>query len=73
MVQAARGVHTISPEELEIFGAQLSHRRPIQYGSLKLGTLSIGLGVQYADNQVTGDSETDVQAFLQWAWDYAGL
>jgi hypothetical protein len=57
----------------KIFGAQLSHRRPIQYGSLKLGTLSIGLGVQYADNQVTGDSETDVQAFLQWAWDYAGL
>jgi hypothetical protein len=65
--------HTVSPEELDFFGAQLSHRRPLQYESLKLGTLSVGLGVQYADNQVTGDSDTDVQAFLQWTFDYSGL
>jgi hypothetical protein len=65
--------HTISPEELDIFGAQLSHRRPIRTESLNLGILSIGLGVQYTDNKVTGDNETDVQAFVQWAWDYAGL
>lgn len=68
-----KALHTISPEELKFVGAQLSHRRPVQYETLKLGTLSVGLGVQYADNQVTGDSDTDVQAFLQWTWDYSGL
>lgn len=31
--------HSVSPEELKIFAAQLSHRRPIRYESLRLGTL----------------------------------
>ena len=39
-------LHTVSSEELHFFRAQLSHRRPIEYESLKLGTLSLGLGVQ---------------------------
>jgi hypothetical protein len=65
--------HSISPEELRLAGVQFSHRRPIRHAALDLGTLSVGLGVQYADNRVTGESETDVQAFLQWAWDYSGL
>jgi hypothetical protein len=45
----------------------------LQYGSLNLGTISFGVGVQYTDNRITGDSETDAQAFVQWAWDYSGL
>jgi hypothetical protein len=63
----------VSPEELKLLGAQLSHRRPLHYGSLNLGTVSFGVGVQYTDNRITGDSETDAQAFVQWAWDYSGL
>jgi hypothetical protein len=65
--------HSVSPDELKLFGAQLSHRRPLHYGSLNLGTVSFGVGVQYTDNRITGDSETDAQAFVQWAWDYSGL
>jgi hypothetical protein len=65
--------HTVSPEELKLFGAQLSHRRAVRYGSMNLGTVSLGVGVLYSDNRITGDSETDAQAFLQWAWDYSGL
>jgi hypothetical protein len=65
--------HSASPEELKLFGAQLSHRRPIRHEHLNLGTLSLGLGVQYAENRVTGESDTDLQAFLQWAWDFSGM
>ena len=65
-------LHSVSPEELKVFGAQLSHRRPVSIESLKLGMLSAGLGIQYADNRITGESETDVQAFVQWTWDYSG-
>jgi len=66
-------LHTVSPDELDFLGLQLSHRRPLRHESLDLGTISVGLGVQYADNRVTDESETDVQAFVQWAWDYSGL
>jgi hypothetical protein len=65
--------HTVSPEALKIYSAQLSHRRGFRYRDLDLGVVSLGVGVQYADNRVTGDSETDAQAFLQWTWDYSGL
>ena len=66
-------LHSVSPDELRIAGAQFSHKRPLSYGELDLGALSLGLGVQYSDNQVTGRSDTDAQAFLQWTWDYSGL
>jgi hypothetical protein len=65
--------HSVSPEELQVFSAQLSHRRTISYRDLDLGAIGVGFGVQYSDNQITGESETDVQAFIQWAWDYSGL
>jgi hypothetical protein len=63
----------VSPEELKTFGLQLSHRRPLRHQELDLGYLSLGLGAQYADNQVSGESETDLQAFLQWTWDLSGI
>jgi hypothetical protein len=66
-------LHSVSPDELKIFGAQFSHSRPMSRGALDLGKLRIGVGVQYADNEVSGKSETDVQAFVQWTWDYSGL
>lgn len=66
-------LHSVSPEELSIVGAQVSHKRSLGRGSLDLGTLSIGVGVQYSDNEITGASDTDAQAFLQWTWDYSGL
>ena len=66
-------LHSAAPEETKIFGARLSHRRALEHEGLKLGTLSAGFGVQYADNQVSGASETDAQVFLQWTWDYSGL
>ena len=66
-------LHTVAPEETRIFGAQLTHRRDISAGSLRLGTVSAGLGLQYADNRVTGGSDTDPQVFLQWTWDYSRL
>ena len=66
-------LHTVAPEETRVFGAQLTHRRDISIGNLKLGTVSAGVGVQYADNRVTGGSDTDPQVFLQWTWDYSGL
>ncbi|MBX3705072.1 MAG: capsule assembly Wzi family protein [Pseudomonadales bacterium] len=66
-------LHTVSPDELRIAGAQLSHRRAIGRDGLELGTLSVGVGVQYSDNRISGASDTDAQAFLQWTWDYSGL
>src|SRR5690606_37596043 len=66
-------LHSVSPEELKLFGAQLSHRRPLRLEALDLGMLSAGVGVQYADNRITGESSMDVQAFVQWTWDYSGL
>lgn len=66
-------LHSISPVELEIIGAQLTHRRPIRTASLNLGMLGLGLGVLYAEDQLTGTSETDVHASVQWTWDYSGL
>ena len=71
--QGRSALHTVSTDELDFLGLQLSHRCPLKHGSLHLGTLSLGLGVQYADNRVTDESETDVQAFVQWTWDYSGL
>jgi hypothetical protein len=65
--------HSVSPVELRLSAARLTHRRPIRRAALDLGTLSVGLGVQYAENRLTGESDTDVQAFVQWAWDYSGL
>jgi hypothetical protein len=65
--------HTVSPEELRFYGAQLSHRRAFGYDGLDLGTISLGLGLQFSDNRVTGESDTDLHAFLQWAWDYSRL
>jgi len=65
-------IHSVSPEELKLFGAQLSHRRSMRHGNLNLGTLGLGLGVQYSENRITGESNTDVQAFLQWTWDLSG-
>jgi hypothetical protein len=65
--------HTVAPQELQIVGAQLSHKRAIGRGALNLGALAVGVGVQYSDNQVTGASDTDAQAFLTWTWDYSGL
>jgi hypothetical protein len=65
--------HSVSPEALNIYSAQLSHRRGIRYRGLDLGAVSLGVGVQYSDNRVTSESETDLQAFLQWTWDYSGL
>ncbi len=67
------GFHSVTPQELRITGAQFSHRRAIGRESLRLGTLSAGVGVRYADNRRTGDSGTDAQAFLQWTWDFSGL
>ena len=65
--------HSVSPEEAKLYTAQLSHRRPVDHGGLKLGTVSLGIGLQRAENRITGASETDVNAFLQWTWDYSGL
>jgi hypothetical protein len=65
--------HSVSPDELGIVGAQLSHARPLRRNNIDLGKLSVGLGVLYADNQATGRADTDVQAFVQWTWDYSGL
>jgi hypothetical protein len=65
--------HTVSPDELEIVGAQFTHKRAIGRGDLDLGAVSVGVGVQYSDNQVTGVSDTDAQAFVTWTWDYSGL
>lgn len=66
-------IHSVAPEETRIFSAQLSHRRELQYNGLKLGTISAGFGLQSADNEITGESATDAQVFLQWTWDYSGL
>lgn len=65
--------HSVSPVELKLFAGQLSHRRPIEHQGLKLGTVSIGIGLQYAEDRITGQSETDLRGFLQWAWDFTGL
>jgi hypothetical protein len=65
--------HSVSPEETKLFSGQVSHRRELSHDGLKLGTVSVGLGAQRAENRITGVSETDVTAFLQWTWDYSGL
>jgi hypothetical protein len=64
--------HSVSPEELQFFGAQLSHRRALRHRDFNLGTLGIGVGVQYSENRITGESDTDFQAFVQMAWDLSG-
>lgn len=65
--------HTVSPDELKVFSAQLSHRQQLQAGGLKLGTISLGLGAQRTENRISGSTDNDVQAFLQWTWDYSRL
>ena len=65
--------HTVSPDELKVFSAQLSHRQQLQAGGLKLGTISVGLGAQRTENRISGSTDNDVQAFLQWTWDYSRL
>jgi hypothetical protein len=68
-----KALHSVSPHELQVLGAQFSHRRGVRHKGVDLGIVSLGLGVQYMDDQVTGESDTDLQAFVQWAWDYSGL
>jgi hypothetical protein len=63
----------VAPEETDILGGRLSYRLPLQYQGVRLGTLALGLGAQRAENTVRGEDETDLQAFLQWTWDYSGL
>ncbi len=65
--------HTVSPDELKVYSGHLSHRQQIEAGGLKLGTISLGLGAQRTENRITGSTDTDVHAFVQWTWDYSGL
>jgi hypothetical protein len=66
-------IHSVSPDELKMLSGQLSHRRVVRHDGLSFGTIGFGIGVQYAENRITGESETDAQAFVNWAWDYSGL
>jgi hypothetical protein len=66
-------VHSVAPEELEAWGLQLSHRRSISRGGWDLGWISVGIGFQHSENDVTGREEDDFHGFVQWTWDPQGV
>jgi hypothetical protein len=66
-------VHSVAPEEEKTWGMQLSHRRPVSYGEWNLGFVSLGVGYQHTENEVTGGNEDDFHGFLQWTWDPQGV
>jgi len=66
-------VHSVAPEEEKTWGMQLSHRRPISYGEWDLGYVSLGVGYQHSENEITGGNEDDFHGFLQWTWDPQGV
>lgn len=57
----ANASHTVAPIARDLTDVQLSHDR-----LTSLGRFRIGLGVSEGEDPSTGDSSTDVIAFLQW-------
>ncbi len=66
-------VHSVSPEEQKTWALQLSHRRGLTYGEWNLGNVSLGVGYQHSENEVTGGNDDDFHGFLQWTWDPQGV
>lgn len=65
---------TVTTTEQDRYNLQVSHTRPVHYRGINLGSLRMGLGLQYIPSDDFGNgSETDVQGFLQWKWDAQGL
>lgn len=65
-------VNSVAIDETDTWEAHLSHRRHFMLGDFDLGWVSVGLGFQHSENQVTGSQQDDVQGFLQWTWDPEG-
>jgi phospholipase/lecithinase/hemolysin len=51
----------------------LSHRRGVRHKGSTWASSASASACSTSTNQVTGESDTDLQAFVQWAWDYSGL
>lgn len=65
--------HAVSAEELEVLDLHVGHTRQLQLDEFDLGRVSIGVGFQRSSNEFRGgDSDTAVQAFLDWTWDISG-
>lgn len=65
--------HTITKTEQDRWNLQLSHTRAMSYRGFNLGTLRMGVGLQYTDDDFGSGGDTDAQGFLQWKWDAQGL
>ena len=57
--------NTVARVQTEYREIELSHSRSIAFGEL-----SAGLGYDDRKNTVTGDSDGDVSAFLEWRYTY---
>jgi opacity protein-like surface antigen len=69
----ADAVHSVATEEQKTWGLQLSHRRGLSFGEWDLGYVSLGVGYQHSENEVSGGNEDDFHGFLQWTWDPQGV
>ena len=54
--------HTLTPTQKDLFDFQVSHEREFRFGRVHAG-----LGYSRLDDDLTGDTESDVTAFLQWS------
>ncbi len=54
--------HTLTPTPQDLTDLQISHERETRFGRFHAG-----LGYSRLEDEVTGDSDSDVSAFLQWS------
>lgn len=54
--------HTLTPTPQDLTDLQISHERDTRFGRFYAG-----LGYSRLDDEVTGDTDSDVTAFVQWS------
>jgi len=61
--------HSVSKDELKVFGIQLSRKQSLKWRDWILGSIAVGVGFEHSENEVSGQQDDDFEGFLQWTWD----
>ena len=60
--EGAGSRHTLTPTQQDLTDLQISHER-----ETRIGRFYAGLGYSRLEDEVSGGTESDVTAFLQWS------
>jgi hypothetical protein len=61
--------HSLTPFEFKVADAHLTHKRSFDWQGWRLGSIALGVGYQYRENERNGRTNDDFTGFVQWTWD----